>query len=233
MDARSLSIFFLLLTPVVIEPWQTLDARPSQEMRRHLHYHSKRHMLPRDSGRKKHITTQRSKEFRKKPSGYLKPLQEDDMENDEIVSVAIGPPAIRPIYDKMVKNPHKIINRTTNSYETAAANLVKDVLVQIGREFLTRQVNEDFVFGQYVGNSMRNLTNDLRLKMQHEILDIIVKYQKITSEKDVNVVQTTTANSPEEKFSVVVLKDPQTEKKTANDTEDAWPDFTNLAKIVG
>ncbi|XP_050346115.1 uncharacterized protein LOC126770650 [Nymphalis io] len=225
MDARTLSIFFLLLTPVVIKPWQTLDTESSREIQRHLHYHAKRHMLPRDSERKSQITTKRSKEFRKKPSGHLKPLQEDDMENDEFISVAIGPPAIRP-YEKMVKHRNKTFNRTTNSEETAASKLVKDVLIQMGREFLTRQVNEDFVFGQYVGNSMRNLTNDLRLKMQHEILDLIVKYQRMNREG-----QKTT--SLEVKNMNTVLKETQNEKKTANDTEDGWPDFTNLAKIVG
>ncbi|CAH2106067.1 unnamed protein product [Euphydryas editha] len=230
MDARTLFIFFLLLTPVVIESWQTLDSESNRELKRPIHYHSKRHMLPRDSERKRRITTPRSKEFRKKPTGYLKPLQEDDMENDEVVSVAIGPPAMRPKYDKMFRQLPKTLNRTANVDVTAASNLIKDVLIQIGRDLLTRRVNEDFVFGQYVGNSMRNLTNDLRLKMQHEILDLILKYQKISRGEE-NFVQTT--NSPEDKISIPVLKENKAEKKNANETEDTWPDFTNLAKIVG
>lgn len=164
------------------------------------------------------------------PTGYLKPLREDDIENDEVVSVAIGPPAMRPKYDKFFRQPPNTLNRITNVEVTAASNLIKDVLIQMGREFLTRQVNEDFVFGQYVGNSMRNLTSNLRLKMQHEILDLILKYQRI-SRGDENLVLTT--KSPEDKISITGLKENRAEKKNSNDTEDSWPDFTNLAKIVG
>ncbi|XP_045448739.1 uncharacterized protein LOC123657205 [Melitaea cinxia] len=230
MDARTLSIFFLLLTPVVIESWQTLDSRSSRELKRSIHYHSKRHMLPRDTERKRRITTPIPKELRKKPTGYLKPLREDDIENDEVVSVAIGPPAMRPKYDKFLRQPPNTLNQTTNVKVTAASNLIKDVLIQMGREFLTRQVNENFVFGQYVGNSMRNLTSNLRLKMQHEILDLILKYQRI-NRGDENLVLTT--KPTDDKISIPILKENKTEKKNTNDTEDTWPDFTNLAKIVG
>lgn len=163
------------------------------------------------------------------PSGHLKPLDEDDMENDEVVSVAVGPPPVRPKYDKV---NWKHTPKQTNQTNATATHLVKDVLVQLGREFLTHQVSEDFVFGQYVGNTMKNLTSDLRLKMQHDILELIVKYQRInrgemkTEEKDISEKMWT---SP-----MPSLKDLRTEKRaTFNDTEETWPDFSNLAKIVG
>ncbi|XP_045771807.1 uncharacterized protein LOC123871852 [Maniola jurtina] len=238
MDAKTLSIFFLVLAPIIIiaEALQTL--RSPRELRSGIHHHSERHnLLPRDvheagleAGRMRPTSMQRLNELRKKPSGHLKPLQEDDMENDEVVSVAIGPPAIRPKYDKIHKQVQKPANRTTinNSIST---NLVKDVLVQLGREFLTHQVNEEFVFGQYLGNSMRNLTNELRLKMQHEILDLIVKYHKL-SRGEVNINASTTSTKHEEINTQSVLEAINIAKRL-NNTDEVWPDFTNLANVVG
>ncbi|KAM3960597.1 uncharacterized protein ACR2FA_005341 [Aphomia sociella] len=226
MDAKTLCIL-LLLIPVISEARKSSgeDRRDERELRRGLHYHSKRHMLPPNSEPKRRTTTQRTRDMRQKPSGHLTPLDEDDMENDEVVSVAIGPPPIRPIYDKVHwKHTPKPVNNITNN---TATNLVRNVLTQLGREFLTHQVNEDFVFGQYVGIAMKNLTSELRLKMQHEILELIVKYQKI------NRGELTKSEEKTEKTPLPVLKDFKGEKKAINDTDDAWPDFTNLAKIVG
>ncbi|XP_034830477.1 uncharacterized protein [Maniola hyperantus] len=236
MDAKTLTIFFLVLAPIIItEAWQSV--RSPRELRSGLHHHSKRHMLPRDvhearleARRMRRTSTQRPKESRKKPSGHLKPLQDDDMENDEVVSVAIGPPAIRPKYDKIHKQIPKTTNRTTIN-DSKSTNLIKDVLVQLGREFLTHQVNEDFVFGQYIGNSMKNLTNELKLKMQHEILDLIVKYHKL-SRGEVNINTSTTSPKHEEIGTQSIIKAIKIEKRL-NDTDEVWPDFTNLANIVG
>lgn len=145
------------------------------------------------------------------------------MDNDEVVSVAIGPPPSRPKYEK----PNRKSNPkpTTSVSNDTAASIIKDIFTQLGREFLFRQISEDFVFGQYVGNSMKNLTSELRLGMQHEILDLIVKYQKL-NRGDTPMIR-------EEQSTVHVLKDIKIEKKlTANDTEETWPDFNNLAKTV-
>lgn len=174
------------------------------------------------------------------PSGHLAPLEEDEIENDEVVSVAVGPPLIRSKFAKR-RNPKferkigenssaadiaksvlsqlGVYNETTSSIAT---DLVKNVLSQLGKELLTMQVNEDFVFGQYVGNAMRNLTGDLKLKMQHEILDLVVKYQKVNRGDGARLDDKT------------MSKDFKTEKKTStNETDDPWPEFTNLAGIVG
>lgn len=155
------------------------------------------------------------------------------MDNDEVVSVAIGPPPIRPKYDKMHwKHPPK--TTAHNVTNNTAVNIVKDVLTQLGRELLSRQVSEDFVFGQYVGNSMKNLTAELKLKMQHELLEIIVKYQRWNRGE--------APKPPEERPSTsnplpaaIMPKDAKPDRKfiPANETEDTWPDFSNLAKIVG
>jgi hypothetical protein len=151
------------------------------------------------------------------------------MENDEVISVAVGPPPTRPKYDKVLWKHTRHNNNNTIS-NVSATNLVKDVLTQLGREFLTHQVSEDFVFGQYVGNTMKNLTNELRLKMQHEILEVIVKYQRI-NRGDVKAEET--GNKTENKL-LTAMKELKNEKKlSANETEDNWPDFSNLAKIVG
>lgn len=163
------------------------------------------------------------------PSGHLKPLHEDDMENDEVVSVAVGPPPVRPKYDKVHwrHSPKQHQNSTPPRANASATELVKDVITQLGREFLTHQVSEDFVFGQYVGNAMKNLTGELRLSMQHEILELIVRYQKI-NRGEVKVEEKT------EKTFIPILKELKTEKRSAaNETEDNWPDFSNLATIVG
>lgn len=166
------------------------------------------------------------------PSGHLKPLQDDEMENDEVVSVAIGPPAMRPKYDKMYKHNSKLNNHTTTN-DSISMNLIKDVLVQLGREFLTHEVNEDFVFGQYIGNCMKNLTKDLRLKMQHEILELIVKYQKLSRGEELVINSSNTTKRPsDETTTQFMLRAIKTEKKS-NDTDEVWPDFTNLANIVG
>lgn len=80
----------------------------------------------------------------------------------------------------------------------------------------------------FPGNAMKNLTSELRLSMQHEILELIVKYQKI-SRGDVKL-------DAEQKIpQLQILKDVKVEKKfiSSNDTEEPWPDFSNLAKIVG
>lgn len=161
------------------------------------------------------------------PSGHLTPLEEDDIENDEVVSVAIGPPPIRPKYDKIHKNKSPTKKTLTNNNvqtNIAATSLVKDVLSQLGRELLTKDVNENFVFGQYVGNSMRNLTSEQRISLQHDILELIVKYQK--KEK----------GDHHEKFSTTpMMKEMKIERKYtgANETDENWPDFSNLEKIVG
>lgn len=164
------------------------------------------------------------------PSGHLTPLEEDDIDNDEVISVAIGPPPIRPKYDKVLwKHPPKpIINNITN---TTATNIVRDILIQLGREFLTKQVSEDFIFGQYIGNAMKNLTAETKLKMQHEVLELILKYHKINQSGTAKKEEKPNAVSPSP-----TTKDIKIESKNftaANETEDTWPDFSNLAKIVG
>lgn len=169
------------------------------------------------------------------------------MDNDEVVSVAIGPPPIRPKYDKVnwKHNPIKQSNSSkfyNNSYNNNAVHFVRDVLTQLGREFLQHQVNEDYVFGQYVGNSMKNLTSETRLAMQHEILDIIVKYQKL-NKGEPKVANDTNDQKIKDEVDKLTksfdqqLKETKIEKKTVshphNDTEEGWPDFSNLEKIVG
>uniref|UniRef100_A0A2A4J4Q2 Uncharacterized protein n=1 Tax=Heliothis virescens TaxID=7102 RepID=A0A2A4J4Q2_HELVI len=234
MDGRKLSILFLVISPVFIAAWTTSredrrDIRVNErDPRRAVHYHSKRHMLPEPEA-KRRVTTPRAREFRKKPSGHLTPLEEDDIDNDEVISVAIGPPPIRPKYDKVHwKHPPKAVAHNVSN--ATATSLVKDIILQLGREFLSRQVSEDFVFGQYVGNAMKNLTADIKLRMQHEVLELIVKYQRINKGE---------MSRPDEKSpspnSLPILKDIKMDKKIfpANETEDTWPDFSNLAKIVG
>ncbi|XP_022831220.1 uncharacterized protein LOC111359799 [Spodoptera litura] len=245
MDGKIFSILFLVLSPVLISAWtasreerrdrERMHDRDASIHRRSIHYHSKRHMLP-EPDAKRRVTTPRTREFRKKPSGHLTPLEEDDIDNDEVISVAIGPPPIRPKYDKVHwKHPPKTV--THNVSNSTASNIVKDVIVQLGREFLSRQVSEDFVFGQYVGNAMKNLSGEIKLRMQHEVLELIVKYQKMNrgepakpDEKNSNVNNSINNSNP-----MPILKDMKIEKKftPANDTEDTWPDFSNLAKIVG
>lgn len=154
------------------------------------------------------------------------------MEDSEVVSVAVGPPP-RPKYEKMYKHTPKSTDRVNNSVNNTSASLIKDVLAQLGRELLTREVSEDFVFGQYVGMSLRNLTQDLKLRVQHEILDIIVKYQKQNLGDAVSEVKQQTE---ERKTTLPIpspLKDIKIDKKPLNDTDEGWPDFKNLAKIVG
>ncbi|XP_059051608.1 uncharacterized protein LOC131846349 [Achroia grisella] len=226
MDVKIFSIIILLI-PAITEAWKSPgdERREGRELRKGLHYHSKRHMLPSDGELKRRATTLRPRELRKKPSGHLKPLNEDDMENDEVISVAIGPPPIRPKYDKVLwKHSQKPANNISNLTPTS---LVRNVLTQLGREFLSHQVNEDFVFGQYVGIAMKNLTSELRLMMQHEILELIVKYQRINRGEVLKLEEKT------ERPTLQILKDFKGEKKVTNDTDDGWPDFSNLAKIVG
>ncbi|KAL0841564.1 hypothetical protein ABMA28_015223 [Loxostege sticticalis] len=230
MDVRTWSVLLAVIIPVVTAAWRSSqeDRRPG--LRKGLHYHTKRHMMPIGGGEpKRRHTTQKPREMRKKPSGHLKPLHEDDMENDEVVSVAVGPPPVRPKYDKVHwrHSPKQHQNSTPPRANASATDLVKDVITQLGREFLTHQVSEDFVFGQYVGNAMKNLTGELRLSMQHEILELIVRYQKI-NRGEVKVEEKT------EKTFIPILKELKTEKRSAaNETEDNWPDFSNLATIVG
>ncbi|XP_028033812.1 uncharacterized protein LOC114245743 [Bombyx mandarina] len=227
MDRRKwLMLFFIANIVFIVGAWKssTEDSNLPREARRGVHYHSKRHMLPKEVDRKRRISTSKpGRELRKKPAGHLKPLEDDDMENDEVVSVAIGPPPMRPKFEKPHKRPPPVkpkpkINNTT------AINFAKDILQQLGTEFIFHQVNEDFVFGQFIGNSIRNLTSELKIKMQHDILELIMKYQRL-NRGDVPV-------KPEEKYTTHGLKDIKVEKKS-NDTEESWPDFTNLAKIVG
>ncbi|XP_013197991.1 uncharacterized protein LOC106140890 [Amyelois transitella] len=216
MDGRIWWFLFFAVIPVCRSWHPVVDRRDEREMRKP-HYHSKRHMLPNDDT-KKRSTTLKPRELRKKPSGHLTPLDEDDIENDEFVSVAIGPPPMRPKPSKAHWKPN--IRPNNNVPNVTSTNLVKDILIQLGREFLTHQVSEEFVFGQYVGNSMKNLTSDLKLKMQHEILDVIVKYQRANAGEV----------KPEDKLINTILSK---DKKFFNETEEGWPDFTNLAKIVG
>ncbi|XP_032523644.2 uncharacterized protein LOC116774961 [Danaus plexippus] len=225
MDANRLSIFLLVVTIAITQAWQYVDRRPRKDLQRDPHYVAKRHMLP-GSDKKRRPSTQIPKEMRKKPSGHLKPLQYDEMENDEVVSVAIGPPAMRPKYDKTRRNMAKAYASPAN--ESTASNLIKDILVELGREFVTHNVNEDFVFGQYVGNVMKNLTSSLKMKMQHEILDLILKYQRICRGDDIKVLNENTKTDDK------TVKDIKLDKKpAANETEDGWPDFSNIEKYVG
>ncbi|KAJ0177443.1 hypothetical protein K1T71_007452 [Dendrolimus kikuchii] len=217
-------LFCLLL--FICEAWKSSDEemRDTREYRnRGVHYHSKRHMLSSEPAiQKRRVTTQRSREIKKKPSGHLAPLEEDDMDNDEVISVAIGPPPIKPKYDRMQRKQILKPTSVANSPNFTAVNLIRDVLSQLGKDFMFRQVNEDFVFGQYIGNAMKNLTSDLRLSMQHEILELVVKYQKL-NHGDISL-------KPQDKGQVI--KEGKFEKRS-NDTDETWPDFTNLAKIVG
>ncbi|RVE41796.1 hypothetical protein evm_013555 [Chilo suppressalis] len=236
MDMKIWSVLFVVLLPLVtsLRKSSQEDHRPGY--RSDLHYHTKRHMLASSNDQKKRPTTRKPRELMKKPSGHLRPLDEDDIENDEVVSVAVGPPPIRPKYEKSQwKYSSKQTSITNNNNNRSNAsnvpitNLVKDVLTQLGQEFMTHQISEDFVFGQYVGNTMKNLTSDLRLRMQHEILELVVKYQKI-NRGDIKVEETT----KQEKPVVQMYKDTRPERNlTSNDNEDSWPDFNNLAKIVG
>lgn len=70
------------------------------------------------------------------------------MEIDEMVSVAIGPPPLRGKFEKPRK---KHITKPTPFPTPSAVGLVKDLLKQITKEFLSRDVDENFVFGQYLG----------------------------------------------------------------------------------
>ncbi|XP_026325461.1 uncharacterized protein LOC113234367, partial [Hyposmocoma kahamanoa] len=216
--------------------WHSEEQRLHREMRRGgVHYHSKRHMLPTEPDNKRRPTErQREREIRKKPSGHLAPLQEDDMDNDEVVSVAIGPPPMRPKYEKLSWKHSKTsptsrpVNDTNCSVNQGATNVVKDVLSQLGRELLSHEVSEDFIFGQYVGNAMKNLTGDLKLKMQHEILEVVVRYQK-TNRGELLSAPVPTRNEP---TSLSFFRDTKEGRKNET-TDETWPDFSNLAKIVG
>ncbi|XP_053607718.1 uncharacterized protein LOC128673708 isoform X2 [Plodia interpunctella] len=219
MDRRVWCLLLFAIIPACRAWHPVIDRREEREMRRP-HFHTKRHMLPTDNDIKKRSTTQKPREIRKKPSGHLAPLDEDDIENDEFVSVAIGPPPVRPKANKPHWKPNTRPGNTAPN--TTSTNLVKDLLIQLGRELLSHQVSDDFVFGQYVGNSMKNLTSDLRLKMQHELLDVIVKYQKINAGE----------YKQEDKLINTIIGSKE-KLRVANDTEESWPDFTNLAKIVG
>ncbi|KOB66753.1 Cytosine-specific methyltransferase, partial [Operophtera brumata] len=85
------------------------------------------------------------------------------MENDEVVSVAIGPPPIRAKYEKPRKKKPRNQPTTVPTTSLSAVGLMKDLLMELTREFLTKD----------------NLTGNLRLSMQHEVLELIVKYQKL------------------------------------------------------
>ncbi|CAB3251899.1 unnamed protein product [Arctia plantaginis] len=241
MDGKQWTILCLILLPVFIEAWSSRSSREDKREPRDLpdkrdlrrHYHSKRHMQIENEPKMKRITTQKpSRDLRKKPSGHLAPLEEDDMDNDEVISVAIGPPPIRPKYDKVHwKHPPKPTT-TPNVTNATATNLIKDILTELGRELISRHVSEDFIFGQYIGNSMKNLTAEIKLKLQHEVLDLIVKYQKISNgEAAKHPEEKPTSSSPLAAINHInSIKDLKTEKKftAANETEDTWPDFSNL-----
>ncbi|XP_063618692.1 uncharacterized protein LOC134791573 [Cydia splendana] len=175
------------------------------------------------------------RELRRKPSGHLTPLRPDDMDTDGVVSVAVGPPPIRPKFDRskaMRKNAINNKTRISRAPNDIAVNFVKDVLTQLGREFLTHQVNEDFVFGQYVGNSMKNLTSALKVNMQHDILELIVKYQRLNHKNNIGDISKEEIKTTEEDKNKVP-KYEQTDKKTTHETDVPWPDFSNLENIVG
>lgn len=162
----------------------------------------------------------------------MAPLEEDDMDNDEVISVAIGPPPIRPKYDKVHwKHPSKptALPNVTNA---TATNLIKDILTELGRELISRHVSDDFIFGQYIGNTMRNMTAELKLKLQHEVLDLIVKYQKINNGEIIkHPEEKPTSPSPIAAINTInSMNDLKTNKKylAVNETEDTWPDFSNL-----
>ncbi|KAI5652125.1 hypothetical protein NE865_00463 [Phthorimaea operculella] len=214
------------------------DRQPTRVARKGVHYHKKRHMLPnsKEADPKKRLTSSvRAKDTKKrvptKSSGHLTPLHMDDIDNDEVVSVAIGPPPMRPTYDKQNWKSRTSRNQTSSSSsggtasETGAVNIVKDVLTQIGREFLTRQMNEDFVFGQYVGIAMRNITGEQKIRFQHDILELIIKYQKLSRGE--------VPKSEDRKDPLDIMKETPKYIKTYNDTDETWSDFSNLAKIVG
>ncbi|VVC86583.1 unnamed protein product [Leptidea sinapis] len=222
------SILYLLLSSALTEAWQTRDDRRHARELSIEQHQKKLHSLPREAETKRRYSTLRPKDLRKKPSGYLKPLNEDDMENDEVLSVAVGPPAMRPKYEK-IKRPHISSYRENKEslHNQAGENYVRDILITLGREFLNHQVSEDSVFGQYIGKSMKNLTSPLKLKMQHDILDLVVKYQRLNLGEN----QTSTVK-PDEKTTAMGPKEGK-ERRAGNETEEGWSDFSNLANIVG
>ncbi|XP_061712898.1 uncharacterized protein LOC133521829 [Cydia pomonella] len=230
MQSREFVLVLLAMQIVISRQWPASEERKSVKVRKSTSDNTK--YYPPGSENKRWVSREPGyRELRKKPSGHLTPLRPDDMDTDGVVSVAVGPPPIRPKFDrsKAIRNQNNN-NNTLNKRapNNNAVNFVKDILTQLGREFLTHQVNEDFVFGQYIGNSMKNLTSALKLRMQHEILDIIVKYQRINNgdiaKEDIK---------PKEEDKNKGPKYDKTEKKTTNETEEPWPDFSNLAKIVG
>lgn len=62
--------------------------------------------------------------------------------------MAIGPPPLRGKFEKSRK---KHVAKPTTPPATSAVGLVKDLMTQITKEFLSRDVDENFVFGQYLG----------------------------------------------------------------------------------
>lgn len=164
------------------------------------------------------------------PSGHLTPLQEDDIENDEVVSVAIGPSPLRPKFEKHRKMSVKPVNFKPQVSNSTAVDLVRQVITQLGREFLSKDLNENFVFGQYVGNAMRDLTNGYRLQMQHEILDLILKYQSLNNNIDTKKEEKTERSVETRSESKIQSKIEKIEKKfiNPNETDEPWPDFTKL-----
>ncbi|XP_011559110.3 uncharacterized protein LOC105389655 [Plutella xylostella] len=217
---RVLWFFYLVVSPVVLGSWSDDEVQAQRAPPRGRFHVSKRHMVQgsmRAPGQKRPL----SREGRKKPSGHLTPLEEDDMDNEEVVSVAINPPPVRRI-DKIARKPARLDKQKPTNQDTAvasssaAAELLKNVLIQLGKEFMLKQTDENFVFGQYVSGTMRNMTTNMRIKMQHDILDLIVKYQKARFGLGNETVAT----------AVTVKVD-----KKANDTDEL--DFSSLSKFVG
>ncbi|XP_041978215.1 uncharacterized protein LOC121732411 [Aricia agestis] len=212
MDRRSLTGLFLFLA--VVGSWQGMEER--SERRRDPQYNAKRHMLPRDTRR-----PALGREMRKKPPGYLTPLQEEEIADDEIVSVSVGPlpqpitlPGHRPRLN-IDKFKQKIENTKENTSNAKAVRFIKDVIVEVAKDLLTHEVSEEFIFGQYIGKAMKKVKEEYKTKMQLEILDLIKHYQHRNDSR-----------KPEE---ITTVKS----KRKSNDTDEVWTDFTNLENIVG
>ncbi|KAJ2939768.1 hypothetical protein O0L34_g17959 [Tuta absoluta] len=246
MDPRCWTFFVLAVASVIpnCDGWLSSseeDKPTARAARKRVHYHTKRHMLPpskESNPKKRPPSTFRVKEAKKrvqtKPTGHLTPLHMDDIDNDDIVSVAIGPPPMRSNYEKQLiwkskssKNQTSHSAAATSREAGAAVYLVKDVLTQIAKEFLTRQVNEDFVFGQYVGMAMKNITSELKIRFQHDILELVIKYQKLSRE------ELTKSEIKKDPLDMINDATKAIKAPAFNDTEETWSDFTNLAKIVG
>ncbi|XP_063381156.1 uncharacterized protein LOC134667664 [Cydia fagiglandana] len=234
MESRLFLLVLLAMQIIISRQCPQSEEKKSLKVRRATLDNSK-YYPPGSEGKRYPSREPGYRELRRKPSGHLTPLRPDDMDTDGVVSVAVGPPPIRPKFDRgkaMRKNAIDNNTRITRAPNSNAVNFVKDVLTQLGREFLAHQVNEDFVFGQYVGNSMKNLTSALKVNMQHDILELIVKYQRLNNNSIGDITKEEIKTKEEDKSKGP--KYDKTEKKTTNhETDEGWPDFSNLEKIVG